>query len=281
MHPSSAMPDDAPDLGAEILGEIAWAREQVGAQGNESLDRAFFKDRQRATNSMILKWVTFFCRVTRKVELWSIEDGHQHRLRLPSPLTGIHRLHLPVDVVILHPILTAMKRLFEELLPEVNEARQQHGQVEITWDSLNAPDIGTQAQIKKLGPGRWIRFLFDYDKFFSSNKKADCKGAVFQTDGVQIVFKYEKRQLNEAVEIQVDDEVVQDMSVEEFEEEEYLEAMAQEEEMDGIEEQDSDAEVSLPSATHDDFLSRSTLTAPSSRTRACPPIFCPRCRHHA
>ena len=139
--PARPRPAGAPNLHQDDAAEIAWARDEVGVVGDDPITKMFFRDEERATPERILEWTMFYARVLKKVEEWSIAHDKQFRLRSPLPLPNANRKHLPVDKVVLHCILALAKTKFENSLDEVNDARAEHGEEPISWDSLDAPDL--------------------------------------------------------------------------------------------------------------------------------------------
>ena len=205
--PARPSPAGAPVLDDDDDDVIKWAREQVGVQGDDPIPNDYFRDDERATSEMILKWIVFYAHVLQKIEGWSRADKRVYGCRLALPLSTSGRKHIPVDVTILYILAKLTKEKFEETLGEVNAIRRAHGHDPITWDSLGAPPLPAKNKFvarakagEKSCAEQWLRFLFKVDKLFGSpgsNKNFPFTGVFFYFNAVQICFLYEKIEANE------------------------------------------------------------------------------------
>jgi len=234
LYPATAAPADAPPLHPYDEGVIEWARNEVGVQGDDPINKDFFRDDERATPDMILRWVMFFAKALAKIEDWSHDDNKQYFARLALPLPSVSRKHMAVDKFVFYSLLKLTQAKFMEELDKVNKLRKANGDDPISWASLGAPPLpaATKFVARPKAGGKslseqWLRFIFKIDKLFTpgSNKEYPFEGVFFYTDAVQICFLYLKKVLNEPIELtgfenlnegRGDDDEVTDISIDEM-----------------------------------------------------------------
>lgn len=103
--PARPRPAGTPQLHHDDEVEIAWARAEIGVQGDDPIPAMFFRDEDRATPARIRKWIVFYAKVFQKIERYNHEHGTQFGLRLPLPLPNENRKRMPVDMRNLHTLV--------------------------------------------------------------------------------------------------------------------------------------------------------------------------------